>query len=286
LSISNANASLTQADIDRFIHEGYVKVPHALTPELAERCARNCLALAGIDENDPATLPELEMGRVSFERGPNNPDVVWYDMAEHAPRLWQACCELMGGPERVKQPTYFRDGGIIRLHDPNLSWQPPSPDAPGWHVDGGSWFTHYLDSPQQGLLLIILYRDCLPKGGGTFFATDSPAEISRFYAENPVGRMPTNDEMRAMLERCSGFAEITGQAGDAFLLHPFMLHTGSVNTRPGHPRIMENAAVSFREPMCFDREDPADYSVVERSILHHLGVERYAFVRRGEEEAA
>ena len=40
-----------------------------------------------------------------------------------------------------------------------------------WHNDG-DWFTHFLDSPEQALLVIPLFSDIKPKGGGTVICTD------------------------------------------------------------------------------------------------------------------
>lgn len=37
----------------------------------------------------------------------------------------------------------------------------------------GDWFTHFLDSPEQALLIIPLFTDIKPKGGGTVICTDS-----------------------------------------------------------------------------------------------------------------
>jgi hypothetical protein len=42
---------------------------------------------------------------------------------------------------------------------------------------------------------------------------------------------------------------------------------------------MENDNVSLAAPMRFNRPDPADHSILERSILHHLGLDRLDFVR-------
>ncbi len=40
---------------------------------------------------------------------------------------------------------------------------------------------------------------------------------------------------------------------------------------------MTNTPVAQKEPLRFNREDPADFSLVERGVLQVLGVERYEF---------
>jgi hypothetical protein len=48
------------------------------------------------------------------------------------------------------------------------------PSSPDWHKDG-DFFRHFLDSPEQGLLTIVLWSDIEERGGGTFIAPDSVA---------------------------------------------------------------------------------------------------------------
>ena len=52
----------------------------------------------------------------------------------------------------------------------------------GWH------FKHFLNSPDQALLITALFSDVLPGAGGTFIAADSPAHVARWFAEHPEGQ--------------------------------------------------------------------------------------------------
>ena len=49
---------------------------------------------------------------------------------------------------------------------------------PGWHNDG-DFFVHFLDSPEQGLLVIPLWSDVVERGGGTVICCDGIAHIAR-----------------------------------------------------------------------------------------------------------
>ena len=49
----------------------------------------------------------------------------------------------------------------------------------------------------------------------------------------------------------------------------------------GRPRFITNTCVSLRAPMRFDRPDPSDFSVLERSVLRALGVPRLDFRATG-----
>jgi ectoine hydroxylase-related dioxygenase (phytanoyl-CoA dioxygenase family) len=70
--------------------------------------------------------------------------------------------------------------------------------------------------------------------------------------------------------QCNDFAQVTGKAGDCYLLHPLTLHTASRNCLR-IPRVILNPAVSLAEPFNFDRQNPEDYSLVERKTLIALG---------------
>ena len=195
-------------------------------------------------------------------------------MSELAPRAWAAACELLGGEDRVR-PCAWGDSFIVNFSlGADRAWQPPSADAPGWHVDG-DFFRHFLDSPEQGLLTIVFWSDVAHEGGGTFAAPDSVGPIARFLASRPKGLEPNGFDFPARIGECRTFAELTGRAGDVVLIHPFMLHASSQNVL-GVPRFITNPCISLREPMQFDR--PAgDYSPVERAILNGLGVDKLAF---------
>lgn len=46
--------------------------------------------------------------------------------------------------------------------------------------DTGDFFVHFLDSPEQALLVIPLYTDILPNGGATWICTEGPAKIGQW----------------------------------------------------------------------------------------------------------
>ncbi len=79
-----------------------------------------------------------------------------------------------------------------------------------------------------------------------------------------------------LIDQCQDFLELTGETGDLTLLHPFTLHTSSP-TPTGRPRFMTNPPVALKEPLDFNREDPSEFSLVERGVLRSLGVDRYDF---------
>ena len=62
-----------------------------------------------------------------------------------------------------------------------------------------------------------------------------------------------------------------------------MLHSAAPNPS-GRPRIITNPPVAFVEPMNFNRENPDEFSLVEKTVLRALGVERLDYRITGERE--
>lgn len=77
----------------------------------------------------------------------------------------------------------------------------------------------------------------------------------------------------SVIQNCSEFHEMTGQTGDVVLLHPLMCHSASVNTLR-IPRLITNPRVSMKEPFEFDRNDPSQFSLVEKKTMQALGRDR------------
>lgn len=75
------------------------------------------------------------------------------------------------------------------------------------------------------------------------------------------------------MKSCGVFHEMTGEIGDVILLHPLMCHSASRNSLR-IPRIITNPPVSLKEPFNFDRDDPSQYSLVEKKTLKELGKDR------------
>src|ERR671932_822856 len=143
----------------------------------------------------------------------------------------------------------------------------PGP-PPGWQKTG-DFFRHYLDSPEQGLLTLVLWTDMLHQGGGTFIAPDSVPVVARHLADHPEGVLPTDFDFGALIRQCDELLELTGNFGDVVLMHPYMLHATSQNVIK-HCRLITNPPITLRQPMQFDRQDPEEQSSVERAVLHGL----------------
>ena len=105
---------------------------------------------------------------------------------------------------------------------------------------------HYLDSPEQALLVLPLWTDIVEGGGGTLICPRAIETVAKHLYEHPEGVSPRmtpraknpefkqeqglnwfNELVASMPDEA--FVEATGVVGDVYLLHPLMLHSASNN---------------------------------------------------------
>jgi Phytanoyl-CoA dioxygenase (PhyH) len=258
---------LTDEQAEHFLERGFVKVPRAFDAAGAQRWLDEAWIRFGYDRDDPGSWAEKRIHLSARSR---------VDARTFAPAAWRSAVDLTGGADRLRLPWRWGDSFIANLGvGDDRPWQPPSPAVGGWHKDG-DFFRHFLDSPEQALLTFVLWTDMLPRGGGTFVAADSVQVVARFLADHPEGVLPDDFDYAALIGQCRDFTEMTGEAGDVVLLHPYTLHAASQNVL-GVSRLITNPALALREPMSFNRPDAADFSLVEQAVLRALGVDRLDF---------
>ena len=302
--------SLEQAR--HFVEHGYVVIPQAFDKELAEAVCEQ--AWRDLAEKHGATRFEPRTWGRRFHGRNGIPGYVRtagsgrkFALRTDAPSAYQAILDVVGGAERLPdagEKMSWGDGAVANLgtgqdvapdsagtavSPPGTS---PSPRAEAhrtsWHKDG--WhFRHFLDSPEQGLLVVPIFTDIQPQSGGTPMATDSIAPVARLLAANPQGFHADSVQgagylIPGLVEQCSSFTELTGEAGDLAILHPYMLHRPCLNPS-SRPRFIANAALVLNEPMRFDRQPDDACSLVELAVLRALKTERRPFTITAEREA-
>lgn len=292
----NTKYKLSQEQKDHFMKYGYLRVPNCFAPEKATEWTKDVWTRLGYSPTEKETWTSERIHMPPHRHEP---------VKTFAPKAWAAICEVVGGEDRVlDEAAVWNDALIVNLGTKEAEGKPwPHPkELYGWHVDG-DFFIHFLDSREQGLLVIPLFNDIVEHAGGTVICPESipymakhlvnpfPTFCYRFIANapqynHPEGVSPHMVPRGGQLEpeyddgfytriisQCSEFHEMTGKAGDVLLLHPLTVHSASVNTLR-IPRIITNPPVMLREPFRFDRKDPNDFSLVERKTLHSLGVDR------------
>lgn len=141
-----------------------------------------------------------------------------------------------------------------------------------WPVDDDS-FTHFLDSPEQSLLIIPLFSNIKPGGGGTIICPEGIPVIARYLLEHPedvsprmvpIVEKPQHRGLEWLIEkiqqfRCDSFHEMTEKIGDGVLMHPLMMYSASRNTLRS-PRIITNPRSSMKDPFQFSRQSLEEYT--------------------------
>jgi tetratricopeptide (TPR) repeat protein len=209
------------------------------------------------DPNDPATF---------FRERIDLFGETLLDLPEELPRVWEAICVLVGGEERVAE-RHICDNVILNLRSPPLrpGAKAPEPGWESWHIDAPLELATF-DRWINGLVGVVLVDDVAPGAGATYIAPESVGLLTRDLAAHPEGLdLASRDVGVAISARCTELVELHGEAGDVFLLHPFMLHTASPNPT-GRVRWMANPNIALREPL--DVTDPR--SPIERAITQHL----------------
>jgi len=273
--------TLTQEQVDHFMKHGFVRIPGAIPLEMCDWWTRDVWARLGIDPDDKSTWGEFDRLHMAKHN--------YLEASEIAPKAWEAMCELLGGEDRIaKEGGYWVDSFIVNLGTEADAGNVIEPkELNNWHVDG-DMIVHFLDSPEQALLVIPCWSDVVESGGATVICTEGPKRIGQILYDNPQGLNPAlqardipavkssflgedSEYKKAARAAADGsFFEMTGNKGDVILMHPLMLHSASNNAKRAI-RIITNPPVALKEPFKFDREDPTQYSLVELKTMQDLG---------------
>ncbi|KDQ54689.1 hypothetical protein JAAARDRAFT_49264 [Jaapia argillacea MUCL 33604] len=279
---------LSDEQVNHFMENGFVVIKGAFTPEQSAQWINDIWVRLGMDPNDKSTWNQERIHMPFHKR---------VEVAKFAPKVWDAMKDLLGGEDRIDPSSaVWGDSFIVNLGTPEYEGRPTCDprELDNWHVDG-DFFVHYLDSPEQALLVIPVFAEIKPRAGGTYICPDGIDKIANYLAVHPEGVLPTGQSFTPststytnnsedpgfvscveQIQACNKFVEVTGEVGDVVLMHPLMLHSASKNYLR-LPRIITNPPVSLKEPFNFARDDPAEYSLVERKTLKALGVDKFDF---------
>jgi hypothetical protein len=288
---------LTPAQIEKFVALGYVKLEGAFPRQAALACLEflwQQVEKRGIRRDDPATWAQP---KVVLQQSFSNADYPVFQPCS-SPRLLAAIEDLVGHGRRLSRPEQWGYWPVNFAVGAGAPWEVP---LRVWHFDGDH-FRHFLDSPEQGLLVLCSFSEVGRHGGGTLLAEGSHHLVARLLARHPEG-LALDDALALCAESDAWVADLMGRGpawlpgasrierfmqrtypldggiglrvvettaapGDVLLCHPHLLHTASQN-HSGVPRFLCNRTAPLREPMSFQREDH-DYSPVEIAIRRTL----------------
>lgn len=271
---------LTDEDVESFLRDGYLVVKDCFDPTAHWHWVEESFAKSEVRLDDESTWPDEEVGHFSTPNAGYSKEV-----KEMAPRLWDSICDLVGGEERLVKPVELRSAFTVNLNwRASQPWVPPGPEAKRWHKDGAT-YRQFLDSPEFTLLPLMYWTDVVHQGGGTYIAPGAVPHIVRHLNKhreglNKIGAAEDATTYRNRLEDWGRFEEVTLNAGDAMIMHAFLMHTISQNVKKV-PRIMGRCTPRLKEPLNFDRERWEDYAPIEQLVLRHLEVERLDYEPMG-----
>lgn len=257
---------LTETQIAAFVTEGFVKVEGAFSAETAAAGREILWRAAGCDPDDPATWTAPVVRLWDHAEEP-------FATAVTAPPLLEAFNQLAGPGRWLPRKTL----GSWPIRFPSAE----QPGDAGWHVDvsfpGGAERDDYLSwrvnvfSQGRALLMLFLFSDIGADDAPTRIRVGSHLRLAREL--EPFGAEGTTMFDLADFYTATGDlpeALATGNAGDVYLCHPFLIHAAQPN-RIGRPRFMAQPPLLSREPCVLDRPDGA-YSPVEQAIRKGLGL--------------
>lgn len=154
--------TLSEAQKAQFLKYGFVKIEKCFTRSQAADFTADMWVRLGMSPTDKTTW--------TAERT----NMPWHRhlvVSEFAPKAWAAICQLLGGSDRISGEGEWSDGFIVNLGKPEYKADDELDlrrDMWNWHNDG-DFFVHFLDSPQQALLVIPLWSDIVQVMLPTFF---------------------------------------------------------------------------------------------------------------------
>jgi hypothetical protein len=169
---------LSEEHVRSFMNHGFCKIEGAIPIENCDWWSRHVWTRLGMNPNDKSTWTK-EVNYLA--RSHSIPGRVI------APTAWKAMCELLGGEDRIhKGGELWMDSFIVNLgsEDGEGKIVPPK-ELNGWHVDG-DFFVHFLDSPEQALLVIPCWSDVESNGGATWVTNDGIPRIGKILVSESL----------------------------------------------------------------------------------------------------
>lgn len=234
---------LSAAEVDAFVTDGFITVRNAIPPDTLAACQDEIWAALGTTHgakrDDPATW-DAPVLRVPC------PESAAFAAAGTQPPLWEAFDQLIG-----KGLWYRRQGvgGSVPARFPHLA----DPGDAGWHIDAsfekdGGWWVNFR-SRARGLLCLYLFTDVDTASAPTRLRPGShydTAQVLRPAGEEGMPSMAVSQlAARASASRPTVLA--TGEAGDVYLCHPFLVHAASWPHAGQGPRLIAQPGVLLHD---------------------------------------
>ena len=249
--------SRTSPNVDAFINDGLVCLRGAFPREVADACRSLLWQEIGSSPDDPSTWTQPVVRVFDMTQSP-------FVEAANTPVLHDAFNTLVGRDRWQPRPSI---GGIpIRFPHPG------DPGDTGWHIDAGFAppddpgtvdFQHWRSnvwSDGRALLMLFLFSDVGERDAPTLIRIGSHLRMPSIL--EPFGRAGTTSFLDYSCTDDLPEVLATGEAGDVYLCHPFLVHSAQPNI-DGTPRFMGQPPLHLVEGIGYELDGP---SPVEQAI--------------------
>jgi hypothetical protein len=263
---------LSDAQIQHFINDGFVRIDEAFPRHLANECRTLLWRDLPGDRNDPATwtrpVPVVRLGWYAdapFREAVNSPVLhAAYDQLVGQGR-WRPRKDLGSFPVRFPSEEDPGDTGWhidVSFPGPDSSWEEQQ-DFSDWRAN--------VTSRGRALLMLFLFSDVDEADAPTRIKAGSHRDIARILA--PAGDAGMSNAMLGPHFDSIDRPEVsaTGRAGAVYLCHPFLVHAAQMH-RGTTPRFMAQPPLHPATPLQIDRTD-GESTPVERAIRRALAEE-------------
>ncbi len=264
MSNDHVTRVLSDAQLQQFVQDGFVRIDRAFARELADEARAILWRDTGCDPDDPKTWtrPVVRLGMYTetpFRAAASTPVLrAAYDQLAGAGR-WLPCGAMGTFPVRFPSDE---DPGDVGWHIDGLFGWEDNPDFMTWRAN--------VHAKGRLLLMLFLFSDVDEADAPTRLRVGSHADMVHLLA--PAGAAGLS--VREMIDARFGdsgarrVALATGEAGTVYLCHPLLVHAAQMH-RGTRARFMAQPPLLARVPVDIARA-PSDASPVEAAIQRAL----------------
>lgn len=217
----NPARRLTDAQIQQFMADGFVRIDHAFAREVADAARAILWRDTGCDPDDAKTWtkPVIRLGMYTqppFIDAANTPVLhAAFDQLVGAGR-WLPCRSM--GTFPVRFPSSLDPGDVGWHVDMSLGYE--NPDFMSWRSN--------VASDGRALLMLFLFSDVGEHDAPTLIRVGSHSAIARRLAPAGAAGVTLRELVEDGFAGTGGYPEVTatGAAGTVYLCHPFIVHSG------------------------------------------------------------
>lgn len=255
----HTDGPLSPQEVEDFLTQGFVRLRQAFPRALADRCRKLLWEQLGLDPENRVTwsCPVLRLGSQFAEP---------FREAANTLRLHGAFDQLVGPGRWIAHP-HLAGSVVVRFPVAEL------PGDDGWHIDtsfqsGDSWRAN-IWSEGRALLMLFLFSDAGPRDAPTRIRIGSHLDLPSLLA--PAGEHGLAFEEIVLPPQVHEhpIAYATGDAGDVYLCHPFLVHAGAPH-QGTTPRFLAQPGLLLAERLQLERPE-GEYSPVEMAV--RIGLE-------------